>query len=81
MASEEEEISLIVKCDYLSSLKLRQTWKEGLEHPAYGMSQPGDKPVQDEFRIMRRRSCMALQELSELLARCDSYAYSRISAL
>jgi len=35
VTSEEQEITLIVKSDHLTSFELRHRWEKGLENPSY----------------------------------------------
>lgn len=50
MESEEDVISLVVKCSYLSSNELRIVWEEGGKHAADGVAEPRCEVVQDHFR-------------------------------
>ena len=55
MATEEQEISLVVECDDLSAFEFGHDWEERLEQPPDGNSEPGDETIQDELGIVRRR--------------------------
>lgn len=60
MPPEEEEVALIVKRNHLSALEFRHRREECLEETADSMAETGDKPVQDKFREMGRRTRVAL---------------------
>lgn len=60
MSSEKEEISLIVYCDDLPTLKFRNRRECCLEHPPNAMSQSCDETVKDKFGIMSSSSRMTL---------------------
>ena len=48
--SEEDVISLIVKCYRPFTTKLRIKMEQRCQHSGYRMSKPGSKIVQDDFR-------------------------------
>jgi hypothetical protein len=49
MTSEEQEISLVVQRDHLSSPELRLRWKQGTEETTDRKTEEGVKVVKDEF--------------------------------
>lgn len=52
--SEEDVVSLVVKCGYLSSNELRIMWEESSKHAADGMAEPRCEIIQDHFRDVFR---------------------------
>lgn len=63
MSPEEQEISLVVYCDDLATLKFRKWWESCLKHSPNSMTQTSNKAIQNKFRVMRCRSAMALGEI------------------
>jgi len=51
MASEKQEIKLIVQCHDQSSLEFRKRWEECLEHPPDGMAEACCEVVENELRL------------------------------
>ena len=58
--SEEDEVSLVVKGDHLSSTKLRVVGEQGSKHPSNGVTQSGGEVVQDHLWLVGGGSTVAL---------------------
>lgn len=76
--SEEQEVSLTVKSDYLTTLEFRQGWKKRLEKATDGVAQPSRESIEDQFRTVGRWCSMALRASQWSLhdqARTTTYRY------
>ena len=54
VAAEEKEVALVVEGDDLPALELGHGREERLEEAADGVPKPGDEPIEDELRVVRR---------------------------
>jgi hypothetical protein len=61
VSSKEEEVSLIMQCDYLPSLKFRDLGEKCLEHSSDKMTEAGNEAIKNELGVVRARSCMSLE--------------------
>ena len=57
MVSEEDEISLIVKCDYSARSEFRSLWEQRGKHAANAMTKHCVEVVEDELWVRVTWSC------------------------
>ena len=60
MKSEEDEVSLVVEGDHLSSTELRVVGEQGGKHPSNGVTQSSREVVKDHLWLVGGGSTMAL---------------------
>ena len=65
MSTEEQEITLVVQRDHLSTPELGHGWEEGSEQPSDVHSEQCGKVVQDELGGMRRWAGVTADLLTE----------------